>query len=121
MSSSHPPSSLFPLLNSVKTRRLVCFLALHKHYSVEDQPDFYSGVRRLSINAFSNSVADVPPHADADTFVGTIAGSVMLSLGEMIAALPLAGGHITLAQRFVGPAMSFTLGPLPSPLPSHEL
>ena len=34
----------------------------------------------------------------------------MVSLGEMIAYLPLPGGHITLAERFVNPAMAFTLG-----------
>jgi hypothetical protein len=29
----------------------------------------------------------------------------MVSLGEMIAYLPLPGGHIKLAERFVNPAM----------------
>ncbi|PCH33606.1 amino acid permease [Wolfiporia cocos MD-104 SS10] len=42
--------------------------------------------------------------------VGTICYSVMISLGEMIAYLPLPGGHITLAERFVDPAFSFTMG-----------
>ena len=34
----------------------------------------------------------------------------MVSLGEMISYLPLPGGHITMAERFVDPAWSFTLG-----------
>ena len=34
----------------------------------------------------------------------------MISLGEMIAYLPIPGGHITLAERYVNPAWSFTLG-----------
>ncbi|OCH96470.1 amino acid permease [Obba rivulosa] len=42
--------------------------------------------------------------------VGTICYSVMISLGEMIAYLPLPGGHIKLAERFVDPAFSFTMG-----------
>lgn len=42
--------------------------------------------------------------------VGTICYSVMISLGEMIAFLPLPGGHIRLAERFVDPALSFTMG-----------
>ncbi|THG94146.1 hypothetical protein EW026_g7267 [Hermanssonia centrifuga] len=42
--------------------------------------------------------------------VGTICYAVMVSLGEMISYLPIPGGHITLAERFVDPAWSFTLG-----------
>ena len=42
--------------------------------------------------------------------MGTICYSVMVSLGEMIAYLPIAGGHIKLADRFVDPALSFTMG-----------
>ncbi|THH01261.1 hypothetical protein EW026_g1403 [Hermanssonia centrifuga] len=42
--------------------------------------------------------------------VGTICYSVMVSLGEMISYLPIPGGHITMAERFVDPAWSFTLG-----------
>ncbi|KZT06916.1 amino acid permease [Laetiporus sulphureus 93-53] len=42
--------------------------------------------------------------------VGTICYSVMISLGEMIAYLPIPGGHIKLAERFVDPAFSFTMG-----------
>lgn len=34
----------------------------------------------------------------------------MISLGEMIAYLPIPGGHIKLAERFVDPAFSFTMG-----------
>jgi len=34
----------------------------------------------------------------------------MISLGEMIAYLPLPGGHIRLAERFVDPAFSFAMG-----------
>ncbi|KAL0950947.1 hypothetical protein HGRIS_007699 [Hohenbuehelia grisea] len=42
--------------------------------------------------------------------VGSICWSVMVSLGEMVAYLPIAGGHIKLAERFVDPAFSFTMG-----------
>lgn len=42
--------------------------------------------------------------------VGSICYSVMISLGEMVAYLPIAGGHIKLAERFVNPAFSFTMG-----------
>ncbi|KAI5120927.1 hypothetical protein M0805_002907 [Coniferiporia weirii] len=42
--------------------------------------------------------------------VGSICFSVMISLGEMVAYLPIAGGHIKLAERFVDPAFSFTMG-----------
>lgn len=34
----------------------------------------------------------------------------MISLGEMVAYLPVPGGHIKLADRFVDPAFAFTLG-----------
>ncbi|KAF8601762.1 amino acid permease [Ceratobasidium sp. AG-I] len=44
------------------------------------------------------------------TVMGTICYSVMISLGEMIAYLPIPGGHIKLAERFVDPAFSFTMG-----------
>ncbi|KAF7301538.1 Amino acid permease [Mycena indigotica] len=42
--------------------------------------------------------------------VGSITYSVMISLGEMVAYLPIPGGHIKLAERFVDPALSFTMG-----------
>ncbi|KAJ7781571.1 amino acid permease [Mycena metata] len=42
--------------------------------------------------------------------VGTITYAVMISLGEMVAYLPIPGGHIKLAERFVDPAFSFTMG-----------
>ncbi|KAJ3527378.1 hypothetical protein NM688_g8134 [Phlebia brevispora] len=42
--------------------------------------------------------------------VGTVCFAVMVSLGEMVAYLPLPGGHITMAERFCGPTMAFTLG-----------
>ena len=41
--------------------------------------------------------------------VGSITYSVMISLGEMVAYLPISGGHIALAKRFVDPAFSFTM------------
>lgn len=37
----------------------------------------------------------------------------MQCLGEMIAHLPVSGGHITLARRFVGNEMAFAVGKLP--------
>lgn len=42
--------------------------------------------------------------------VGTVTYSVMISLGEMMAYLPVAGGHITMADRFVSKGFSFWLG-----------
>ncbi|KAI0801327.1 amino acid permease [Fomes fomentarius] len=42
--------------------------------------------------------------------VGSVCYSVMISLGEMIAYLPLPGGHIRLAERYVDSAFSFTMG-----------
>ncbi|GAA6004169.1 hypothetical protein JCM10207_002464 [Rhodosporidiobolus poonsookiae] len=42
--------------------------------------------------------------------VGTICYSVMIALGEMCAHLPVPGGHITLARRFVSPAFAFAMG-----------
>ncbi|KAI0274681.1 amino acid permease [Gloeopeniophorella convolvens] len=44
------------------------------------------------------------------TVVGSICYSVMVSLGEMVSYLPIPGGHIKLAERFVDPAFSFTMG-----------
>ena len=57
------------------------------------------------------------------TIVGSVAYSVMVSLGEMVAYLPVPGGHIALAQRFVNPAFSFTMVRQPPGLPrirSHK-
>ena len=42
--------------------------------------------------------------------MGSICFAVMVCLGEMVSHLPIAGGHITLAKRFVDPALSFTMG-----------
>ncbi|GAA5839943.1 hypothetical protein JCM9279_005217 [Rhodotorula babjevae] len=42
--------------------------------------------------------------------IGALCYAVMVSLGEMIAHLPVAGGHITLARRFVSPALGFAMG-----------
>lgn len=42
--------------------------------------------------------------------MGSITYSVMISLGEMVSFLPIPGGHIKLAERFVDPAMSFAMG-----------
>ncbi|KAG8221744.1 amino acid permease [Butyriboletus roseoflavus] len=43
-------------------------------------------------------------------FVGTICFATMLSLGEMTAFLPLPGGFIKLAERFIDPAYAFATG-----------
>ncbi|KAF9231741.1 amino acid permease [Melanogaster broomeanus] len=43
-------------------------------------------------------------------FIGTICYCVMITVGEMIAYLPVAGGHIKLAERFVDPAFAFAMG-----------
>ena len=42
--------------------------------------------------------------------VSSISCVDQVSLGEMVAFLPIPGGHIKLAERFVDPAFSFTLG-----------
>ncbi|KAF9513616.1 hypothetical protein BS47DRAFT_1344108 [Hydnum rufescens UP504] len=42
--------------------------------------------------------------------IGTICYAMMLCLGEMISYLPIPGGHIKLAERFVNPAFSFAMG-----------
>ncbi|GAA5965192.1 hypothetical protein JCM8115_005386 [Rhodotorula mucilaginosa] len=42
--------------------------------------------------------------------IGSLCYAVMVSLGEMVAHLPIAGGHITLARRFVTPALGFAMG-----------
>ncbi|PWN52633.1 hypothetical protein IE53DRAFT_384890 [Violaceomyces palustris] len=42
--------------------------------------------------------------------IGSVCYAVMQCLGEMIAYLPVAGGHITLAKRFVNPSLAFTMG-----------
>ena len=44
------------------------------------------------------------------TIMGSICLAVMLCLGEMIAFLPVPGGHIALAERFVDKAFAFTMG-----------
>ncbi|KAI9567931.1 amino acid permease [Boletus coccyginus] len=43
-------------------------------------------------------------------FMGTICFATMVSLGEMTAFLPLPGGFIKLAERFVDPAFAFATG-----------
>ncbi|KAG1787850.1 amino acid permease [Suillus plorans] len=42
--------------------------------------------------------------------MSSIVYCVMISLGEMVAYLPIAGGHIKLAERFIDPAFSFAMG-----------
>ncbi|PLW05859.1 hypothetical protein PCANC_13980 [Puccinia coronata f. sp. avenae] len=42
--------------------------------------------------------------------MGTILINVMASLGEMVSHLPIAGGHITLAGRFVDSSLALTMG-----------
>ncbi|KAF8338015.1 amino acid permease-domain-containing protein [Cantharellus anzutake] len=44
------------------------------------------------------------------SIMGSICYCVMISLGEMVAYLPIPGGHIKLAERFVNPAFSFAMG-----------
>ncbi|KAG1794778.1 amino acid permease [Suillus plorans] len=44
------------------------------------------------------------------TFMGTTCYCVMITVGEMITLLPIAGGHVRLAERFVDPAFSFAMG-----------
>ncbi|KAJ8084224.1 hypothetical protein PM082_002991 [Marasmius tenuissimus] len=42
--------------------------------------------------------------------MGSLCWSVMVCLGEMVSYLPIPGGHIKLAERFVDPALSFAMG-----------
>ncbi|KAL9716066.1 hypothetical protein Ac2012v2_000510 [Leucoagaricus gongylophorus] len=42
--------------------------------------------------------------------IGSVCYSMMISLGEMVSFLPIPGGHIKLAGRFVDPAFSFAMG-----------
>ncbi|CCL98194.1 uncharacterized protein FIBRA_00188 [Fibroporia radiculosa] len=42
--------------------------------------------------------------------IGSLCYFTMVSLGEMAAFLPIPGGHITFAERFVDPAWSFAQG-----------
>ncbi|KAE8228050.1 hypothetical protein CF326_g7033 [Tilletia indica] len=42
--------------------------------------------------------------------MGSICYAMMMCLGEMISYLPVPGGHITLATRFVDPALGFAMG-----------
>ncbi|MBW0498592.1 hypothetical protein O181_038307 [Austropuccinia psidii MF-1] len=44
------------------------------------------------------------------TFMGFVAWMLMCSLGEMIAHLPIVGGHLALANRFFSSSLSFALG-----------
>ncbi len=43
-------------------------------------------------------------------FMSTVCFAVMMSLGEVISYLPVPGGHIKLAERFVDPSFSAALG-----------
>ncbi|GAA5902677.1 uncharacterized protein JCM6883_007205 [Sporobolomyces salmoneus] len=42
--------------------------------------------------------------------MATLVYSMMISLGEMISHLPISGGHLALASRFVDPAFGFAVG-----------
>lgn len=42
--------------------------------------------------------------------IGSLVYSVMACVGEMIVHTPIAGGHIALANRYVGDSMSFAMG-----------
>ncbi|KAJ7785219.1 amino acid permease/ SLC12A domain-containing protein [Mycena maculata] len=42
--------------------------------------------------------------------VGTICYCMLMSLGEMMCYMPISGGYIHFAERFVDPAMGFALG-----------
>lgn len=44
------------------------------------------------------------------SLVGLLVWTLMCSLGEMIAHLPIAGGHLALADRFFSSSLSFTSG-----------
>ncbi|CAK5278994.1 unnamed protein product [Mycena citricolor] len=42
--------------------------------------------------------------------VGTITYCMLMSLGEMMCYMPISGGYIHLAERFIDPAVGFSLG-----------
>ncbi|KAJ7983259.1 amino acid permease/ SLC12A domain-containing protein [Mycena polygramma] len=42
--------------------------------------------------------------------IGTVCYCVLMSLGEMMCYMPISGGYIHFAERFVDPAMGFALG-----------
>lgn len=42
--------------------------------------------------------------------MATLLYSVMVAMGEMIAAFPIAGGQFALAHRFVSPELGFAVG-----------
>ncbi|KAJ6624231.1 amino acid permease/ SLC12A domain-containing protein [Mycena sp. CBHHK59/15] len=42
--------------------------------------------------------------------VGTICYCMLMSLGEMMCYMPISGGYIHFAERFIDPAMGFSLG-----------
>ncbi|KAF8524045.1 amino acid transporter [Hysterangium stoloniferum] len=44
------------------------------------------------------------------TIMSSVCIGVMLSLGELVTFLPVAGGQITLSGRFVDPALAFAMG-----------
>jgi yeast amino acid transporter len=43
-------------------------------------------------------------------FIGTVVGTVMLSLGEMVTYIPIAGAFTSYASRFVDPTLGFAMG-----------
>jgi amino acid permease len=49
-------------------------------------------------------------HRLSETFMTALSPYLQISLGEMISYLPISGGHIKLAERFVDPAFSFAMG-----------
>jgi yeast amino acid transporter len=52
----------------------------------------------------------VPFHSRISSIDSRSCRRRQISLGEMIAFLPVPGGHIALAERFVDPAFSFAMG-----------
>ena len=44
------------------------------------------------------------------SLMGSVCLATMVSLGEMISYLPIPGGPVALATRFVDPALGFTMG-----------
>ncbi|KAF8583592.1 amino acid transporter [Ramaria rubella] len=69
----------------------------------------------IGTGLFLRTASTLSQGGPAGLFLGygifsTVCISVMISLGELVTFLPVAGGHITLAGRFVDPAMSFAMG-----------
>ena len=84
---------------------------LFPHHSTQVPSVFFSVMRLLDLSLLSSW--SVSPR-DRDCLTGHTSLMVSfipkISLGEMMSYLPIAGGHITMAERYVSKGFSFVLG-----------